>query len=170
MFRVTADESLLDSSGKVMVFSFERFVSDIVKGDCCFVCGARPESTDFNDEHILPDWILRKFNLYSHAITLPNGTKYRYDQFKIPCCSECNSKMGEELEQPISEMFAQSYEAFGDQVKAKGPWRLFCWMCLIFIKTHLKDNNLRFTKTSEKAPRRSVKCIAGEKCTNSLHG
>ena len=47
---------------------------------------------------------------------------------------------------------AQSYEAFGDQLKAKGPWRLFCWMCLIFMKTHLKDNNLRFHQDQRKGP------------------
>jgi hypothetical protein len=34
----TADGSIKDSDGKIIFFSFDRFMSDIVLGNCCFIC------------------------------------------------------------------------------------------------------------------------------------
>ena len=61
MFRMTDDGSALSNDDRVIFFSFHRFIADIVQGKCCFICGARRGTVPFNDEHILPDWILRKF-------------------------------------------------------------------------------------------------------------
>jgi hypothetical protein len=27
----------------------------------------------FNDEHVIPEWVLRKFNLFNRTLTFPNG-------------------------------------------------------------------------------------------------
>ncbi len=69
----TSDGSVEDEAGKVILFSITRFVRDICQGDCCFICGAKSRSKEFNDEHILPEWLLRRFNLFGRFITLPNG-------------------------------------------------------------------------------------------------
>src|SRR5271155_1471376 len=98
MFLPTDDGSVTAADGRVIFFSFQRFITDIVRGNRCFICGASPNAVPFSDEHILPDWILRKFNLHNRVITLPNGEAVRYGQFKIPCCAACNAKMGTELE------------------------------------------------------------------------
>jgi hypothetical protein len=50
--------------------------------------------------------------------------------------------MGEQFENPISALFARGAAAVHQELKENGPWRLFCWMCLIFVKTHLKDKAL----------------------------
>jgi hypothetical protein len=50
--------------------------------------------------------------------------------------------MGEQFEKPISAMFAKGAGVVNQELKEHGAWRLFCWMCLIFVKTHLKDKNL----------------------------
>ena len=138
----TADGSIERSDGKVIFFSFERFMSDIVQGNCCFICGVRPDVSEFNNEHVLPDWLLRKYGLHDKTITLPNGTTFRYGGFAVPCCVRCNAVMGEQFENPISAMFAKGSDAVNQELKENGPWRLFCWMCLIFVKTHLKDKTL----------------------------
>jgi len=52
--------------------------------------------------------------------------------------------MGEQFENPISAMFARGPRAVSQELRDNGPWRLFCWMCLIFVKTHLKDKTLNF--------------------------
>ncbi len=52
--------------------------------------------------------------------------------------------MGEAFETPISEMFARGPSALSQELNDNGQWRIFCWMCLIFLKTHLKDNYLNF--------------------------
>ena len=150
MFRMTDDGSVLSSDDRVIFFSFDRFIADIVRGNGCFICGARPGTVPFNDEHILPDWILRKFELHDKTITLPNGEKFRYARFRTPCCEPCNSKMGRELETHMSGLFAGGYEAFTEYLKKGNPWFIFGWMCLIFSKTHLKDNALYFHKDRRK--------------------
>ena len=74
MFLRTRDGSFLDEQGKVLYFSFERFVRDICEGDCCFICGTSPADRSFNDEHVLPNWVLRRYGLHRRAITLSNDT------------------------------------------------------------------------------------------------
>ena len=86
----TLDGSIEDHTGKVIFFSTDRFVNDICLGRCCFICGAQPGSKIFNDEHVFPDWLLRKFSLFDRTITLPNGRTLRYDRNKIPCCQDAN--------------------------------------------------------------------------------
>lgn len=144
MFHTTPDESVLDNNGRIIFFSLPRFISDISQGNACFICGAKPGTVPFNDEHILPDWILRRYKLQHRTITLPNGTEFRYGQFKIPCCTDCNALMGDSFEQPISEAFGNGPTAVSQELKDSGPYRLFCWMSLIFLKTHLKDKDLNF--------------------------
>jgi hypothetical protein len=136
------DDGSVIQDGKVIFFSYERFVRDIVQGNRCFMCGANPELVTFNDEHVLPDWILRRFGLHNRVITLPNQTQFRYGQFKMPCCKSCNSMLGEKVEKPISELFGKGFDGFAEQLKSEGTHFLFRWMCLLFLKTHLKDTGL----------------------------
>jgi hypothetical protein len=137
----TEDGSLL-RNGKVLYFSYNRFVRDVVQGGRCFMCGANPELVQFNDEHVLPDWILRRYGLHDREIVLPNFRRLRYGHFKIPCCESCNGMLGERIERPVREMPNGGYSDFTRDFVANGPYALFCWMCLIFLKTHLKDTGL----------------------------
>ena len=73
----TPDESVLDSKGRVIYFTLKRFITNIAKGNHCLLCGASPEVVPFNNEHILPDWILKRYRLHSRLITLPNGTSFK---------------------------------------------------------------------------------------------
>lgn len=77
IFYKTEDGSFLDKEGKVLFFSLDRFKKDICFGNCCFVCGAAPGAKDFNDEHVMPQWILRKYGLYNRNINISNGTGLR---------------------------------------------------------------------------------------------
>ena len=60
MWTKASDGTVLDKDDRVVFFSTERFVKDICLGNCCFICGVAPGSVEFNDEHILPDWLLRR--------------------------------------------------------------------------------------------------------------
>lgn len=139
MWTATNDGTVVDSKGKVIFFSTERFVNDICLGDCCFICGAKPGEKEFNDEHILPKWLLRRYDLFSKTITLPNETTVRYDQYTVPCCADCNSLMGEVVEKPISKVVQGGANAINDFVSKGDLLKMFVWMGLIFLKTHLKD-------------------------------
>jgi hypothetical protein len=150
MFTVCSDGSIEDQDGRVVYFSFDRFVSDIVEGNNCFICGVSPSKVKFNNEHVLPDWILKRHSLYDRFIIIPNQTEFRYSQFKIPCCEKCNSLLGKTLEEPMRNMFTKGYDSFSQEFKQRGPKLFFTWMALIFLKTHLKDRRLRFHKDLRK--------------------
>jgi hypothetical protein len=130
---------------KVMYFGYQDFMEKLVKGDHCFMCGASPAEKPFNNEHIIPDWVLRKFNLHNKdRITLPNETTMKYGQFVLPCCAECNSLLGQKVEVPISEYFSLPYPELSGRLDADPAifGQLFIWMCLIYSKTQLKYSKL----------------------------
>jgi|25_taG_2_1085351.scaffolds.fasta_scaffold03530_1 hypothetical protein len=137
-------KTLIDKKGKIIFFGLQHFLKDIAKGDCCFICGESPRRKKFNDEHVIPDWILKRFNLYNEYITLPNGTKFKYDKYTVPCCQDCNSELGEIYEKPISNLLSKSYKEVVTEIE-KDPnitKLIFKWLSLIFLKTHLKDKSL----------------------------
>lgn len=144
MFTRTTDGSIIGNDGRVILFSPERFLRDICEGDSCFICGANPEDKNFNNEHVLPDWLLRMFELKGRRITLPNETAFSYERYTIPCCEECNSLLGKNIEEKVKSLISEGQQAIHQHLKTEGPFLLFIWMGLIFLKTHLKDKNLRW--------------------------
>lgn len=137
-----------NSDGKIIFFGLQHFLDDIAKGECCFICGAKPSSKDFNDEHVIPDWILRKYRLHDKKIILPNGTNFTYGQYTVPCCSECNEELGDIYEKPISRLLNKSYDEIINEINQNSQITLllFKWLSLIFLKTHLKDKSLLFER------------------------
>jgi hypothetical protein len=146
----TGEGSIIAEDGRVIFFSADRFVEDICKGGCCFICGAKPGTKEFNDEHILPEWLLRQYGLFHKTIKLPNGARVRYDSYTVPCCAECNSLLGKEIETPISRVVAEGPDAIADFVVNGGLLLFVTWLGLIFFKTHLRDSTLRFHLDSRK--------------------
>jgi len=143
MWNKTEDGSILDENGKVIFFSTSRFLRDIADGECCFLCGAEPGSKPFNDEHILPRWLLKQYDLFDKTVTLPNGNTLKYGSYVVPCCAECNTLMGDVVESPVSVILKQGCDAINDYVKDGGLLKIFVWMGLIFLKAHLKDRILK---------------------------
>jgi hypothetical protein len=151
------DKSIIDERGRVIFFSPERFRRDIVEGDCCFICGARPDPKAFNDEHVVPRWILKRFDLFDKAVVLPNGATMNYGSMTVPCCAECNSYLADAFEKPISQAFASGVNGVaGFLTKGKGNWLVFVWLCLLFFKFHYKDRLLREELDRRKPDGRSI--------------
>jgi hypothetical protein len=141
-FTKLSDGSIVDIEGDFIFISMDRFISDICEGDSCFLCGKSPKEKEFNDEHIVPKWILRKLGIFKSSITLPNGNRVRYDQYTVPCCVDCNSFLGAEIEQEIQTAIEGGIESIKAYEKENGPWKIFLWLSLIFFKTHLNDSYL----------------------------
>lgn len=154
MWTKTEDGSIIDDAGKVIFFSTQRFVDDICLGDCCFICGARPGSKPFNDEHVIPDWILRRYSLHDRFITFSNGQTFRYGQMKIPCCAECNTLMGQRIEAPMRDLVNAGHKPFSDFAVNGGLLNIFVWLGLIFLKTHLKDRSFRWHRDARRGEER----------------
>lgn len=137
-FVLTPDGSAQDIEGNITFFSFERFKNEICKKGHCFVCGA-PPNRSFNNEHIFPNWILKKCQIYNEEITLPNRTLVKYGTYKIPCCKACNSRLSEIYETPISKALSNGYEGLLEYIQNGGCNNLCAWLSLIFAKVHLRD-------------------------------
>jgi hypothetical protein len=151
MFIKTPDGTIVRGDGKILYFGIDRFIKDICEGDCCFFCGISAEAAEFNQEHVIPDWILARYNLHSKKITLPNGQRYMYGRYKIPCCKKCNSLLGDHFETPISALTASGYEAVSEYLRQPGgAIHIFTWLMLIFLKTHLKDKSRRLHPNPQK--------------------
>jgi hypothetical protein len=137
-------KTIIDSEGKVLFFYIEDFIQKIVIENNCFICGTNPNDKEFNDEHIIPNWILAKYNLYDKQITLTDATKFNYGQYTIPCCKECYSELGEKIELPISNLLKKTYEEilYEISLNPKLIQELFKWLNLMFLKTHFKDKTL----------------------------
>jgi hypothetical protein len=177
-YLVTSDKTVLNLDGKILHFSGERFQKDIVDGDCCFMCGASPKSKVFNNEHVIPNWLLTEIGLHDQSVTLSNGKMLRYSSFVVPCCQSCNEFLGREIEEPISRILKGGFGAVVEHIKQEGPWRLFEWLNLIFLKTHLKDTQLRYHLDTRKGTERisdfyewsgihHIHCVSRARYTNA---
>lgn len=131
------------SDGRTLLFSCEDFVARICQGNACFVCGAAQGSRPFNDEHIVPRWVLRRYGLFDKQITLPTGEKRQYGGYRVPCCSTCNSLLGDRVEQPVSEILFGEFAVVADRLQnPSARERVFVWLALLFLKIHLKDGQV----------------------------
>ncbi|QCB39698.1 hypothetical protein E5554_18835 [Sphingobium sp. PAMC28499] len=140
---VPPDVSIRNEAGEVLLFSWPEFVETICEGTSCFVCGRPRAGNAFNDEHIVPNWVLHAFDLHKKAITLPNGRQTVYGNYTIPCCAHCNTEMAREFEDVISPLVRAGGDAVQNHVAGGGGQHLFTWMALIFLKLHLNDRRLR---------------------------
>lgn len=139
------DGTILDLDGRELFLGLERFKALVKDSQRCFLCGAHEDSKPFNDEHVIPDWVQRSYGLRNKEIRLSNGTTFRYPMYKIRCCVECNSFLGRTFETPISNALARGSDAFSEWY-SKELFRVFLWLNLIFLKIHLKDNQLRLER------------------------
>ncbi len=140
---INDEGSLVDPDGQVRHFSQAAFAELAVDSHRCFACGVHSSQREFNFEHVIPDWVLRRFALHSQRITLPNGLEYMYGRYTLRCCKDCNSRLAADIETPISRMLAGSFEDVRDKLRDSDPSLLYRWLCLLFIKCHLKDREIR---------------------------
>ncbi len=84
MWKSENDGSIVDAHGNVVVFSPERFMKDIIAGDACFLCGVHPKDRSFKDLLVLPEWLLRRYDLAQKTVRTARGTTVRHDQTPCP--------------------------------------------------------------------------------------
>jgi hypothetical protein len=146
MYIVTDTNKTIDASGKVIYYPFNDFSKEIVGADSCFICGVLRESGDkkFNDEHIIPQWLLRRFSLFNEKLSLPNNQLVKYSSQTLPCCLDCNSELAKVYETPLSNILKSKYKDFKANVTQDDAKLIFKWLSLIFIKNHLKGKDRRF--------------------------
>ena len=77
----------------------------------CFLCGRRLGSRNRTDEHVIPQWVLDRFELRYARLLLLNGTAIPYRQLTIPCCAACNGVHLSQIENRVRSAVASGYRA-----------------------------------------------------------
>lgn len=142
-----------NATGKIQVFGARDFMQKIVLGECCFICGAEPGTKPFNNEHILPQWLLKLYRAHTNFMILPNNTTIKYGSYVVPCCKDCNSEMSAKLEAPVSNLLKGGYDILWQALEKDSRIYklLFQWLCLLFFKTHYKDTFLLTNRDTRKS-------------------
>lgn len=125
---------VMGPDGRTLFFGVNSFRSVVCCGESRFYCGASKGSKPFNDEHVIPRWLLRKHTMFDQTRGLPNRTSMVYSQYTVPCCEECNSFLGRAVEKPVRDLFDGGYQNLIEYLKREGPWLLSVWLALVFSR------------------------------------
>jgi hypothetical protein len=90
--------------------------------------------------------VLDRYDLFNKEIILKNGERHTYGTYKVPCCQACNTLLGREVEIPVSQLLRGGYAAVAARLDPDTIKLLFTWLCLIFVKIHMKDRLLRMNR------------------------
>lgn len=93
------------------------------------MCGCVLTDKTKTEEHVIPKWLQKEFNLWDQKITLLNGTYIPYRLMTIPCCFECNNHHLKPFEDKIKAGFERGYEDFQKLDKEI----LFLWLGKIYF-------------------------------------
>lgn len=115
----------------------------------CFLCGVRITKRNSSDEHVLPKWVLNRFDLWDTKLRLLNGTFLPYRRMTIPCCKTCNGTHLSRIEEQVRTAVTQGFEA----VDALDPQVLFLWLGKIFYGILHKEHLLVHDRRDPKSPR-----------------
>jgi hypothetical protein len=126
-------------------YAFERDQS--FTEDRCFLCGTSLDSSNRTDEHVFPQWLLRKFDLWRQELILLNGTGIPYSQLLIPCCAPCNNDHLSQVENRVKSAF----EGGPSAVRALDRTDLFVWLAKIYYGLQFRDMFLRADRADPRA-------------------
>jgi hypothetical protein len=83
-----------------------------------------------SSEHVVPQWLQRRFNLQEQTVFISNGTQLKYKHARVPAESSANAKFGE-IEDRISR-------------GVLNPNELYLWALKLHIGFIYRDSSLRF--------------------------
>ena len=94
----------------------------------CFLCGDEVDGSNTTREHVFPQWLLNKFDLWNEPLTLLNGTAIQYRQLTIPCCAPCNNEHLSALENRVKAALSDGIDGIA---RLEQP-DLYLWMVKIY--------------------------------------
>lgn len=112
--------------------------------DVCFLCGVDLVKENSRPEHVIPQWMQRRYNLWNQTMQLQNGTSIRYSQLVVPCCATCNGGPLKALEDRVAAAMTEGHRAF----EAVDELTLFQWAGKIFYGLLFREGFLRQDRSS----------------------
>lgn len=87
-----------------------RMIKDVLKprdvATHCPLCARAFARFPSDEEHIFPQWLQRKHDLWNLVLNIPNFIGKRYSTVKIRVCRRCNGKTFGDLEKRFAPIFA----------------------------------------------------------------
>jgi len=117
---------------------FEAIGTQRVGRTYCFLCGSRLRRSNRSDEHVFPNWLLNRYELWDATLTLLNGTRIPYRYLTIPCCHTCNTKHLSPLEDSVQKAVRKGPTA----VERLSKRTLFLWLSKILYGVLYKEGLL----------------------------
>lgn len=101
----------------------------------CMFSGEEPDS----NEHVIPRWLQKRFNLREQIIMIPGGTGLKYKHLRVPVSTGHNIRFGS-IEKSISQGNYELHE-------------LYLWALKIHIGLIFRDSTLRLRLDDQNSPR-----------------
>lgn len=137
------DETVVNQFGAVIFPGEELFDSLLVAKDACLVCCRI--KTNLNKEHVFPNWLLKLTDSKDQKLKIQETHFAQFSKHKFDICVECNAKLGDQVENPISSYFKEG--PIGIQaLKDEKPELLYSWLVWIVLKAHWKDRFIKRDK------------------------
>lgn len=87
------------------------------------------------DEHVIPSWVQKKYDLWNQNLVLVNKTTIPYRKLTIPCCRTCNN----DLLNPIESRVAKAVENGIKAVRLLEKEDMFIWLGKILYGLMYKE-------------------------------
>ena len=113
----------------------------------CFLCGKELFSGGYTQEHIIPRWAQKRYQLWDQQLILLNQTSIPYRQLTVPCCDECNKYRLK----PIEDSLSQTVEQGKDAVRLLGDKTIFIWLGKILYGLLYKELTLLLDRSDPSA-------------------
>jgi len=110
----------------------------------CFLCARSLETLESTDEHVIPRWAQKRYNLWDQKLTLLNNTFISYRQLTVPCCKECNTYRLQPIEVSMADAVLKGPHA----VRDLGLETLFLWLGKIFYGILYRELFLLFDRSA----------------------
>jgi hypothetical protein len=110
----------------------------------CFLCARSLENLESTNEHVIPRWAQKRYNLWDQKLTLLNNTFIPYRQLTVPCCKECNTYRLHPIEVSMADAVLKGPQA----VRDLGWKTLFLWLGKIFYGILYRELFLLFDRSA----------------------
>lgn len=111
-----------------------RMIKEVLKprdvATHCSLCGRAFSRFPSDEEHIFPQWMQRKHDLWNRRLHIPNFIGKRYSTVKIRVCRRCNGSTFGDLEKRFAPVFDQP-DVF-EAVSSLGDDEIAVWLGKIF--------------------------------------
>ena len=101
----------------------ESFENIHLNENHCFLCGIHLDNSNRSDEHVFPEWLLRKHDLWNQNLVLLNHTSIPYRKILIPCCKNCNNGPLAQMESKVSQLLSGKFR----EPSENEEYMLFQW-------------------------------------------